>query len=152
MDRAEQYAVFRPAWQGFVVWIVGALLFIIGPQVSVQSKISPALSNLIASLFLAFVIVKRYSCLYRVTAQLVVAEVSFPTKRRSQAVISEIRRIDLRRGLVQRLAGVAHVWLYVQGQDEPAVKLFGVPRPEELRRLLLDLGASHQVVTGVFRS
>lgn len=144
--------MFRPAWQGFVVWIIGALIFIIGPQVSVQSKISPALSNLIASLFLAFVIVKRYGSLYRVSARQVVAEVSFPLRRTSRAAIGEIRRIDLRRGIVQRLAGVAHVWLYVQGQDQPAVKLFGVSRPEELRRLLLDLGASHQEVSGAFRT
>lgn len=147
----EQYSDFRPAWPAFAVYFFGVVVFLVGPMVNPEAMISPALGQLLASLFLAFILIRRLGSRYRVGAEEVVAELTMPLRKTSRAAIAEIRRIDLRRGATQRLLGVAHVHLYVEGQDHPAVKLFGVPRPEAFRQLLLDLGAQDERVYGAWR-
>ena len=147
----EQYADFRPAWPAFAVYFLGVVIFLAGPMVNPEAVVSPALGQLLASLFLAFILVRRLGSRYRVGAGEVVAEITLPMRRTSRAAIAEIRRIDLRRGMTQRLLGVAHVHLYVEGREGPAVRLFGVPRPEAFRQLLLDLGARDERVYGAWR-
>ena len=147
----REYAEFRPCWQSFAVYFFGAALFLVGPQVNPDTHVSPALGQLLATLFLAFVIVKRYGNLYRVGPEAVEAEATMPFRKSQRAPLDQIRRIDLRRGVTQRLLGVAHVHLYLEGQEEPAVKLFGVPGPDRFRKLLLDLGAQDQRVVGAWR-
>lgn len=147
----EQFSDFRPAWPAFGVYFFGVAVFLIGPMFNPEAVISPALGQLLASLFVAFILIRRLGCRYRVEAERVVAELTMPVRKTSEAVIAEIRRIDLRRGATQRLLGVAHVHLYVEGQDHPAVKLFGVPRPDAFRQLLLDLGAHDERVYGAWR-
>jgi membrane protein YdbS with pleckstrin-like domain len=145
------YLEFRPVWKSFSVYIFGAALFFFGPMINPQGPVSPALSELIATLFACFVLIKRYTNIYRVGADAVTHETSFPRHRVVTLPIEQIGRIDLRRGITQRLLGVAHVHLYRKGEEEPAIRLFGVPRPDDFRRLLLELGASDQPVYGAFR-
>ncbi|MFH1059186.1 MAG: PH domain-containing protein [Pseudomonadota bacterium] len=147
----ELFSDFRPAWPAFGVYIFGVVVFLAGPMVNPEAVISPALGQLLASLFVAFILIRRLGCRYRVQAEQVVAEITLPFRKTTRAVIADIRRIDLRRGATQRLLGVAHVHLYVEGQDHPAVKLFGVPRPEAFRQLLIDLGATDERVYGAWR-
>lgn len=153
MDPAslEEYAQFRPAWPAFAVYFFGVVVFTAGPQINPNTHISPALGQLIGSLFLAFILVKRFCNLYRVGPAAVSLESTFPRRGLKEVPVEQIRRIDLRRGITQRLLGVAHVHLYVEGQEAPALKLFGVPRPERFRQLLLDLGAQDQQVLGAWR-
>ncbi|MCA1988447.1 MAG: PH domain-containing protein [Desulfarculus sp.] len=147
----EYFSDFRPAWKAFAVYFFGMFVFLAGPLLNPEAMISPALGQLLASLFLAFILVRRLGCRYRVDAENVTAELTLPSRQVKTAPIASIRRIDLRRGASQRLLGVAHVHLYVEGSEPPAVKLFGVPRPEALRQLLLDLGAKDQRVFGAWR-
>lgn len=153
MDPAslEEYAEFRPAWQAFAVYLFGVVVFTAGPQLNPNTHISPALGQLIGSLFLAFILIKRFGNLYRVGPEGVSVETTFPRRGQKEAPVERIRRIDLRRGISQRLLGVAHVHIYLEGQETPALKLFGVPRPERFRQLLLDLGAQDQPVLGAWR-
>ncbi len=146
-----RYLEFRPAWPSFAVYIFGAAIFLLGPMINPQAPIRPALSQLLGTCFVAFILLKRFTSLYRIEGGKILAETSFPSRRSQQASIAEITRIDLRRGITQRLMGVAHVHLYTGEGSEPAVKLFGVPRPDEFRRLLLDMGASDRPVTGAWR-
>ncbi len=147
----EYFSDFRPAWKAFAVYFFGLLVFLLGPLLNPEAMISPALGQLLASLFLVFILVKRLGCRYRVDAETVTAELTLPSRQVKTAPIAAIRRIDLRRGASQRLLGVAHVHLYLEGSEHPEVKLFGVPRPEAFRQLLLDLGASDQRVYGAWR-
>ncbi len=146
-----RYLEFRPAWPAFAVYIFGAALFLLGPMINPQAPIRPALSQLLGTCFLAFVMLKRFTSLYRIEGGKILAETSFPSRRNRGATIAEITRIDLRRGITQRLMGVAHVHLYTGEQPDPAVKLFGVPQPDDFRRLLMDMGASDRRVTGAWR-
>lgn len=147
----EQYAEFRPAWQAFAVYFFGVLVFFAGPQINPDTCISPAIGELIGSLFLAFIMVKRFTNLYRVGAKQVSHEGTLPKWHLEEVAIEQIQRIDLRRGISQRLLGVAHVHIYVEGRETPMLKLFGVSRPERFRQLLLDLGAQDQQVLGAWR-
>lgn len=147
----EQFSDFRPAWPAFGVYFFGVVVFLAGPMVNPEAVISPALGQFLASLCLAFIIIRRMGSRYRVEAEQVVAEITLPARKTTRAAIADIRRIDLRRGATQRLLGVAHVHIYVEGQEDPAVKLFGVPRPEAFRQLLLDLGAQDERVYGAWR-
>lgn len=147
----KRYQVFRPAWQAFGVYFFGAALFIFGPWINPEAPISPALANLVATCFLAFIFVKRFTSLYGVTAQEVSVSTTFPTRRAISVCIADITRVDLRRGLSQRMLKVAHVWIYQKGGEEPSLKLFGVPEPEKFKQMLLDLGAGDRVVTGAWR-
>lgn len=150
-QRLARYLEFRPAWKSFAVYIFGAVVFFGGPLVNPEAPIRPALSELIGTCFVVFILIQRFTNLYRVSADKFVHETSFPKHRLREVAIKDIRRIDLRRGIIQRFLGVAHVRLYLQGESEPAVKLFGVPQPEQFRELLKDLGASDERVTGAWR-
>lgn len=147
----QSHIEFRPAWKAFGVYWFGALLFAVGPLVNPEAIIRPALSELLCTCLLAFIFLKRYTSLYQLSAGQVVAQSSFPSYRRREADIGQIVRIDLRRGLIQRLLGVAHVHIYLEDQAEPAVKLFGVDNPDRFRTLLLEMGARDQRVTGAWR-
>ncbi|MFH1034632.1 MAG: PH domain-containing protein [Pseudomonadota bacterium] len=147
----EQYAEFRPSWPAFVVYFFGVAVFMIGPQINPDTQISPALGQLIASLFLAFILIKRFGNLYRVDTKEVSLESTFPSRHQERIPLASIRRIDLRRGISQRLLGVAHVHLYVDDRPDPALRLFGVAQPERFRQLLLDLGARDEQVLGAWR-
>jgi uncharacterized membrane protein YdbT with pleckstrin-like domain len=150
-DKLARYLEFNPAWKSFSVYIFGAVIFFAGPFINPEAPISPAVSELIASCFLAFVLVWRYTNVYRVSSEKLVHEFSFPKRGKKEVEINEIRRIDLRRGLTQRALGVAHVRIYIQGKEEPAIKLFGVPDPTGFRDLLVELGAGDERVTGAWR-
>lgn len=146
------YRAFRPAWPAFGVYYFGVFIFLVGPLINPHTFVSPALGQLLASLLAAFIIITRFTRVYRVSAERVEVEKSFPSHHKQYVDIASIRRIDLRRGFSQRLLGVAHVYLYVLGQEAPALKLFGVPRPERFRQVLLDRGASDERVYGAFRA
>ena len=146
-----KYREFRPAWKSFLPYFLGVVIFTVGPRVNPQAPISPDLSHLIATCFLAFILITRFSNLYELADGRLRWRRSFPRAQERQAPVERITRIDLRRGIFHRLAGVAHVYVYLDNQPDPYLKLFGVPEPEELRRLLLDLGASDQRVTGAWR-
>lgn len=150
-EAAAFFRQFRPAWKAFGVYYIGMALFSVGPLINPEAPISPALSNLLATCFAGFVLIKRFTSLYEVDGKQVRAEVVFPLRRSMAADIADITRIDLRRGLTQRLLGVAHVHIYTAEQPEPMVKLFGVPYPEEFKKILLTQGASDTVVTGAWR-
>ncbi|ADK86503.1 hypothetical protein Deba_3150 [Desulfarculus baarsii DSM 2075] len=148
---SRQFSAFRPSWQGFGVYFLGVIVLGGGPLINPDTHISPALGQLLATCFLAFILIKRFTTLYQVTADELTAQSSFPKNRLDRAPIARITRIDLRRAIIQRLLGVAHVHVYIDGEQTPAVKLFGVAQPQKLKQLLLDLGASDTPVYGAFR-
>lgn len=150
-EQLERYSAFRPAWKAFSVYFFGVAIFWIGPTVNPQALGGPALGQLIGTLFLAFILIKRFTNVYRLDDQEISLETTFPSKRNESVPIKSIRRIDLRRGAIQRLLDVAHVHIFVEGREEAAMKLFGVPKPASFRQLLLDLGAEDQRVTGAWR-
>ena len=150
-DKLARYLEFHPAWKSFSVYIFGAVIFFGGPMINPNAPISPALSELIGTCFAAFVLVWRFTNVYRVSAEKLVHEFTFPKRGIHEVEIKDIRRIDLRRGLTQRALGVAHVRIYVHGKEDPAIKLFGVPDPEKFRGLLVELGAGDERVTGAWR-
>ncbi|CAO0821972.1 PH domain-containing protein [Desulfarculales bacterium] len=153
MNQADlkEYAEFRPSWPAFAVYFFGAVVFTAGPQINSDTHISPALGQLIASLFLAFILIKRFVNIYRVGLRVLSHESTFPDRHQEHFSMEQIRRIDLRRGISQRLVGVAHVHIYVKGKEAPVLKLFGVPNPDRFRQLLLDLGAKDEPVLGAWR-
>lgn len=151
ITRIGNYASFRPVWRSLAVYFFGVLVFALGPQVNPQAAISPGVSYLLAALFLGFILLRRLGRQYSVSPEAVEVKVSLPSASRTSAPMAAIRRIDLRRGLVQRLLGVAHVFIYVDDQSEPALKLHGVPNPEAFRALLIGLGARDQTVHGAWR-
>ncbi len=146
-----QFASFHPAWKSFAVYFLGVLIFALGPELNPDALVGPGLSRIIALGFLAFILYKRLGSLYKIDAARITALTSLPPAGEISLAIADIRRIDLRRGVTQRLLGVAHVHLYVEGQAEPAMKLFGVPNPQEFQRLLVSLGAGDARVTGAWR-
>lgn len=153
MDSTQyaKYLEFRPHWRAFGVYFFGVLVFYAGPFVNPDAFIPPALSEVIGTLFLGFIAVKRYTSMYRVSRDFLEAEVTVPKHRLDKVAISDITRIDLRRGLTQRMLRVAHVRIYGQDSETPVTRLFGVPEPDDFKRLLLELGASDAAVSGAFR-
>ncbi len=142
---------FRPSWRAFLPYFLGMLVFLAGPRYNPATPISPALGDLLATLCLAFILVKRFTNLYEVDGQRVVWRRSFPRAEVVSLPIAGIERVDLRRGLVHRLGGVAHVHLYRRGEESPAIRLFGVPNPEGFQARLWALGAGGRRVTGAWR-
>jgi membrane protein YdbS with pleckstrin-like domain len=150
-DKLARYLEFRPAWKSFTIYFFGVAVFYLGPLVNPQAPIGPALSEIIGSCFLLFIVYQRFTNLYQVRSGQVVRQRQLWRTRTQTVPVDQIRRIDLRRGITQRLLGVAHVHLYVEGREDPAVKLFGVPDPDAFRQVLLSLGAEDEQVTGAWR-
>ena len=151
LQAAEKFKSFRPSWQSFGVYIFGAAVLGIGPELNPNTIISPAVGQLLATLFVAFILIKRMTNLYQVSPDGVLAATSFPKNHVEVIKMRDIKRIDLRRAISQRALGVAHVHIYVEGQDGPTMKLFGVTEPAKFKQLLLDYGASDTPVYGAFR-
>jgi len=148
-----RFMEFRPAWQSFGVWYFGIFIFLVGPQVNPNTFISDAAGQLIATLLGAYVIITHFTRIYRVTQETVEVERSFPSHAKQTVAIGDITRVDLRRGMAQRLLGVAHVHLYAKGPEgEVVLRLNGVPQPSRFRQVLLDRGAGDERVYGAFRS
>jgi hypothetical protein len=150
-ERLAIYAAFHPAWKAFAVYFFGGAIFWIGPIFNPQTLGGPALGELIGTLFLAFILIKRFTNIYRLDAREITWETTFPFRCTEDHAIVTIIRIDLRRGVLQRLLGVAHIHLFVEGRDGPAIRLFGVSDPQAFRQLLLDLGAKDTTVKGAWR-
>jgi uncharacterized membrane protein YdbT with pleckstrin-like domain len=146
-----RYVSFKPAWKSFTVYFLAAALFWIGPEFNPKSIISPAMGQLIGSLFLAFILIKRYTTGYRLENGSLSVLSSFPKKYEASLKVRDIRRIDLRRGITQRLLGVAHVHVYKDARAEADLKMFGVADPLKFRDLLLEMGANDERVTGAWR-
>ena len=146
------YRAFRPSWQAFGVYYFGVFIFLAGPQINPDTFISPALGQLLATILAGFILVTRFTRVYRVSDDEVEVEKTFPSHHTESVEIKQIRRIDLRRGMSQRFLGVAHVYIYLEGQEATSLKLFGVPKPEKLKQILLDRGAGNERVYGAFRS
>jgi uncharacterized membrane protein YdbT with pleckstrin-like domain len=146
------YRAFRPPWQAFGVYYFGVFIFLAGPQINPDTFISPALGQLLASIIAGFILVTRFTRVYRVSDDEVEVEKTFPSHHTETVKIKQIRRIDLRRGMSQRFLGVAHVHIYVEGHEAASLKLFGVPKPEKFKQILLDRGAGNERVYGAFRS
>ncbi len=151
LQAAEKFKSFRPSWQSFGVYIFGAVVLGVGPMLNPNTVISPAVGQLFATLFVAFILIKRMTNLYQVSSEGILAATSFPKNHVEVVKMDDVRRIDLRRAISQRVLGVAHVHIYVEGQDGPAIKLFGVTEPAKFKQLLLDYGATDTPVYGAFR-
>ena len=148
---AQKYYSFRPHWRSFSVYIFGCVLLAVGPRYNPEALVSPALGQLLSTCFLAFILIKRFTNLYGVRGNDLVWQSSFPKSNTVSVPVERIGRIDLRRGITQRTLNVAHVHIYRQGENEPAIKLFGVADPTAFRAYLLELGAADQKVHGAWR-
>ncbi|MCB2193819.1 MAG: PH domain-containing protein [Deltaproteobacteria bacterium] len=148
-----EFAEFRPAWQSFGVWYFGIFIFLAGPQINPETWVSEALGQLIATLIAAYVVITRFTRMYRVSPDTLEVERTFPSHVKRQVKISDITLVDLRRGISQRFLGVAHVHVYAKGPEgEVQLRLNGVPNPVRFKQVLVDRGASDQQVYGAFRS
>ena len=150
-DSINQFKSFKPAWKAFSVYFLAVLIFWIGPEFNPDSVITPAMGQLIGTLFLAFILIKRYTTGYSLDQGRLTVESSFPKKYQASVAVDQIRRIDLRRGVSQRALGVAHIHIYQDPQKEPDLKLFGVSDPIRFKELLVQMGASDERVTGAWR-
>lgn len=148
-----EFAEFRPSWQSFGVWYFGIFIFLAGPQINPETWVSAALGQLIASIIAAYVIIVRFTRIYRVMPDTLEVERTFPSHVKSVVKISDIVRVDVRRGMAQRALGVAHVYVYAKGPEgELVLRLHGVPRPARFKQVLVDRGAGDQRVYGAFRA
>lgn len=147
-----EFAEFRPSWQSFGVWYFGVFIFLAGPQINPDTWISAALGQLIASLIAAYVIITRFTRMYRVMPDTLEVERTFPSHVKSEVKITDIIRVDLRRGMTQRVLGVAHVHIHAKGAEgERVLRLSGVPNPARFKQVLVDRGAGDERVYGAFR-
>jgi uncharacterized membrane protein YdbT with pleckstrin-like domain len=148
-----EFAEFRPAWQSFGVWYFGIFIFLAGPQINPETWVSAALGQLIATLMAAYVVIMRFTRMYRVTPETLEVERTFPSHLKSEVKIVDITLVDLRRGMAQRLLGVAHVHVHAKGpQGGLVLRLHGVPSPVRFKQVLVDRGAGDERVYGAFRT
>ena len=148
-----EFAEFRPSWQSFGVWYFGIFIFLAGPQINPETWVSAALGQLIASLIAAYVVIIRFTRMYRVTPETLEVERTFPSHVKQEVKITDIKLIDLRRGITQRLLGVAHVHVHAKSPDGGVVlRLHGVPNPVRFKQVLVDRGAGDERVYGAFRT
>ena len=147
-----RFLEFRPAWQSFGVWYFGIFIFLVGPRVNPDTFISEGMGEFIATLMGAYVFITRFTRMYRVSQKRVEVERSFPSHKKQSVAIADITRVDVRRGMVQRLLNVAHVHLHAKGpQGEEMLRLSGVPQPAQFKKILLERGAGDERVYGAFR-
>lgn len=147
-----EFAEFRPSWQSFGVWYFGIFIFLAGPQINPETWVSDALGQLIATLIAAYVVIIRFTRMYRVTPETLEVERTFPSHVKQEVKIADITLVDLRRGMSQRLLGVAHVHVHAKGPDGGVVlRLHGVRNPARFKQVLVDRGAGDERVYGAFR-
>lgn len=142
---------FRPAWRSFVVFWVAALLLTVGPLVNPRAAIKWPVGIPISVGCVAVAVGLRYTRRYRLSGDRVEAEFSLTGTAPQHAEIKDITRVDVRRGVIHRLLGMAHVHLHTRAADGVAVRMFGVLHPLDFKQYLLEQGASDDEATGMWR-
>ncbi len=142
---------FRPAWRSFVVFWAAAFLLTVGPLANPRAAIKWPVGIPISAGCVVAAVVLRYTRRYRLTGDRVEAEFSLLGTEPQHAEIKDIIRIDVRRGVIHRLLGMAHVHLHTRAADGVAVRMFGVLHPLDLKEYLLQQGASDDQATGMWR-
>jgi uncharacterized membrane protein YdbT with pleckstrin-like domain len=148
---ARDEVVFRPAWRSFVVFWVAAFAFVVGPLANPRATVKWPVGIPIAIVCLAAAVGLRYTRRYRVTADAVEAEFALTGQPPQRARIDDIIRVDVRRGIIHRALGMAHVHLHTGSAQGVAVRMFGVLHALDFKEYLLERGASDDGVTGMWR-
>ena len=150
-SRVGKYASFRPAWPSFTVYLLGAFIFFTGPQYNPEALIGFWPGLILGIGFASFTIFKRFTVLYSLSST-ELQKISYLPGGLTKINVEQISRIDLHRGLLHRILDVAHIHIYVDNQDAPAMRLFGVSEPGKFKETLLGMGAKDHIKRGAWRS
>jgi hypothetical protein len=138
----EDLLALRPSWRSYFVFYAAALIFGIGPSINPDVGISRPFGWAVSIILVLFILFRRKTTLYRITAGEVLRESGFwgqpPPKSLPLAGIADL---EVRRGLVHRLLGIGHLQFLSRLSDRPDLWWFGIDDPfgvkKKVERFLL---------------
>jgi len=81
---------------------------------------------------------KRASLILRITENKVLLEKGLLSKNHKEIFISDIRTIDIKQSLFQRILGIGDVMIATAGTNGYEDKAFGIPNPNKIKGLISD--------------
>lgn len=87
-------------------------------------------------ILLAWVAVEMFSNRYKVTTRRVIVRRGIIAKHTDEVEIRDVRSVNLRQGIIQRLFGIGDLFLATAGHEGVEVSIKGVNDPEGLKDLI----------------
>lgn len=112
--RNDRVIVARPSWLNFVVH---ALFF-----------------WLVIPVFVA--LWKKFSLVLKVTEDKVVLEKGILSKDKKEAFVSDVRTVNVKKGVLQRMFGIGDIKIATAGTGGYEDVAYGMPEPEEIKEAI----------------
>lgn len=125
----------QPAWRSYFVFYVAILIFGIGPIINPEVGISKPFGFLLAILIIFFVLVRKKTTLYRITAEEVLRETGWAGLVSKKSLpLREVAGLEVRRGAVHRLLKIGQIQFRSHNPSQPDLWWFGVDDPFAVKK------------------
>lgn len=81
---------------------------------------------------------RRHSCRYRITDRAAISERGVVSRRVCELRLSQVSRIEVEQGVLERLLGVGSVYLNMGDQSQVEIEFEGIREPDRVRELAAD--------------
>lgn len=144
----------RPSWWNFARWFL--LFFVVLPVLvvfvvwflpdllGVDVDFTPYFPVVVGILVLFYVLpplvayLKRLALVLRIYDDRLVLERGILSKQTTELFISDVRSIDTRQGVLQRIVRTGDVMIASSGTDEYEYVVEGIPRPGEVKEAIVE--------------
>lgn len=144
----------RPSWWNFARWFL--LFFVVLPVLvvfvvrflpdllGVSVDFTPYFPAIVGILVLFYVLpplvayLKRLALVLRIYEDRMVLERGILSKETKELFISDVRSIDTRQGVLQRIVRTGDVMIASSGTDEYEYVVEGIPRPAEVKEAIVN--------------
>lgn len=134
---SEGDLALQPAWKSYFVFYTAIVIFGLGPIFNPEAPLNRDQGFLVASLLIAFVVLKRKITWYRFSTGGVSKEIQWGRRTKIKKIpLADLASVAVRRGVVHRLIGVGHLQFRPRTAGAPDLWWYGVDRPFEVKRVI----------------
>jgi hypothetical protein len=124
--------VFRPCARSFFIYYVAMVLFFLGPRINPDVGLPVWLGNILAFIFLAAFIYRKFGTEFQITSRGVARVWRWPSLRRQEIAWENLGEIMVLHGLTQSLLQVGNL-AFTDKAGGPEMFWFGLPHPKDLK-------------------
>jgi hypothetical protein len=127
----------QPAWRSYFVFYTAMVIFGLGPAVNPEAGMDQTFGLVVALLSGLFVLFRRNTTFYRVTAQEILRETRFAGRVfRKSLPLEKAADVTVRRGAVHRLLGIGHIQIQSKPQAGSDLWWYGLSDPFAVKKKL----------------
>jgi uncharacterized membrane protein YdbT with pleckstrin-like domain len=130
----------RPSLRNYAGWMATAGILIASGVVGMAGDSSSQRAGrslfFWGAVFVAYPLASKAASSFRLTSERVTSETGLLSRKRSEVDVSDVRNIQVKQGVIQRMMGVGNVGISSAGQSGVEVVLRGVLDPDGVAELV----------------